>query len=66
MSLGITLIRSFGSATGRQWVFGQYDHATLPVCVYLLERCGLLHHDRGNPVLVSRALSKMVKKNKIL
>ena len=51
---------SFGSATGRQWVFGQYDDATLPVCCYLLERCGLLHHDRGNPVLVSRALSKMV------
>ena len=52
---------SYGSARGRQWVYGQYDDATLPVCVYLLERCGLPHPERADPVLVSRALTKMVR-----
>ena len=51
---------SYGSAKGRQWVFGQYEHATLPVCVYLLERCGLTHPQRADPILVCRALTKMV------
>lgn len=51
---------SYGSAKGRQWVYGQYDDACLPVCVYLLERCGLAHQQRSNPILVVRALTKMV------
>ncbi len=51
---------SYGSARGREWVYGQYDDAALPVCVYLLERCGLSHSERADPVLVSRALTKMV------
>lgn len=52
---------AYGSAKGRQWVYGQYDDAALPVCVYLLERCGLSHPERANPVLVVRALTKMVR-----
>lgn len=51
---------SYGSARGREWIYGQFDDAALPVCVYLLERCGLSHAERGDPVLVSRALTKMV------
>lgn len=54
---------AYGSARGREWVYGQYDDAALPVCVYLLERCGLAHMERGNPVLVTRALTKMVRQS---
>ena len=49
---------SYGSTRGRQWVYGQYDDATLPD---LLERCGLPHPERADPALVSRALTKMVR-----
>nr|CAH0113585.1 unnamed protein product [Daphnia galeata] len=51
---------AYGTARGREWVFGQYDDATLPVCMFLLEGCGLPHFERANPVVVSRALTKMV------
>jgi transglutaminase 1 len=51
---------AYGSARGREWVYGQYDDATLPVCMYLLEGCGIPHFERANPVVVSRALTKMV------
>lgn len=51
---------AYGSARGREWVFGQYDDATLPVCMYLLEACKIPHFERANPVVVSRALTKMV------
>lgn len=51
---------SYRKARGREWVFGQYDDAVLPICVYLLERSGLMHSQRNNPIAVSRALTKMV------
>lgn len=45
---------------GRKWIFGQFDDVVLPACVYLLERSGLEHSERGNPVRVTRAISAMV------
>ena len=51
---------SYRSARRREWVSGQSDEAALPVCVYLLERSGLMHSQRNNPIAVSRALTKMV------
>ena len=51
---------SYRSTRGREWIFGQYDDTTLPVCIYLLERSGLMHSQRHNPIAVSRALTRMV------
>lgn len=45
---------------GRKWIFGQFDDVVLPACMYLLERSGLEHSERGNPVRVVRAISAMV------
>lgn len=50
-------------AHGRHWVFGQFDDAVLPACIMLLEHSGLRHEARGDPILVSRAISKMVNSN---
>ncbi|CAH2104455.1 unnamed protein product [Euphydryas editha] len=48
---------------GRKWIFGQFDDVVLPACIYLLERSGLEHSERGNPVRVSRAISAMINAN---
>lgn len=45
---------------GRKWIFGQFDDVVLPACIYLLERSGLEHSERGNPIRVTRAISAMV------
>ena len=58
--VGKIYMGSYGSVSGREWIFGQYDDAALPVTVYLLERCGLPHTARADPVLISRAITKMV------
>lgn len=49
------------STRGRSWSFGQFDDSVLPLIMILLEKSGLALQQRGNPILVSRALSKMVK-----
>ncbi|XP_059479361.1 hemocyte protein-glutamine gamma-glutamyltransferase-like [Neocloeon triangulifer] len=48
---------------GRQWVFGQFDKAVLPAAMYVLEKTNLDHANRGNPILLSRAISKLVNSN---
>lgn len=45
---------------GRKWIYGQFDDVVLPACMYLLERSGLEHSERGNPIRVCRAISSMV------
>ncbi|XP_034826300.1 hemocyte protein-glutamine gamma-glutamyltransferase-like [Maniola hyperantus] len=45
---------------GRKWIFGQFDDVVLPACIYLLERSGLEHSERGNPVRITRAISAMI------
>jgi transglutaminase 1 len=53
-------VGAHSSARGRQWIFGQFDDSVLPLIMILLEKSGLAFSSRGNPILVSRALSKMV------
>ncbi|XP_022122190.2 hemocyte protein-glutamine gamma-glutamyltransferase-like [Pieris rapae] len=48
---------------GRKWIFGQFDDVVLPAAIYLLERSGLEHSDRGNPVRICRAISSMINAN---
>lgn len=51
------------STKGRHWVYGQFDDSVLPLIMILLEKSGLPFPSRGNPILVSRALTKMVRGN---
>jgi hypothetical protein len=44
------------------YLLGQFDDSVLPLVMILLEKSGLPFVSRGNPILVSRALSKMVNK----
>lgn len=48
---------------GRKWIYGQFDDTVLPACMYLLERSGLEHSERGNPIRVCRAISSMINAN---
>jgi len=50
----------YKTTRGRHWAFGQFDECVLPLVCILLEKSGLPFTSRGDPVLVSRALSKMV------
>lgn len=45
---------------GREWVFGQFDEVVLPATMLLLDRAHLSAANRSDPILVTRAISKMV------
>lgn len=51
---------TFKKPTGKHWIFGQFDEISLPTAIFLLEKSGLATAQRGNPVMVSRAISAMV------
>ncbi|KAJ9586417.1 hypothetical protein L9F63_019932, partial [Diploptera punctata] len=51
------------SSKGREWVFGQFDAVVLPAIDLMLERTSVAPEDRGNPIPVTRAISKIVNAN---
>nr|AAL78166.1 transglutaminase [Penaeus monodon] len=62
-AVGTVFVGSYPHTRGRHWAFGQFDDAVLPACMLLLERSGVSAEARGDPVRMSRALSKMVNSN---
>ncbi|KAJ7313166.1 hypothetical protein JRQ81_004440 [Phrynocephalus forsythii] len=44
----------------RTWNYAQFDHGVLDACLYMLDRRGMPHASRGDPVMVSRVVSAMV------
>uniref|UniRef100_A0A8B9EEJ0 Protein-glutamine gamma-glutamyltransferase K n=1 Tax=Anser cygnoides TaxID=8845 RepID=A0A8B9EEJ0_ANSCY len=44
----------------RSWNYGQFDAGVLEACLYILDRRGMPHSARGDPVMVSRVVSAMV------
>ncbi|XP_067009336.2 hemocyte protein-glutamine gamma-glutamyltransferase [Anabrus simplex] len=48
---------------GREWVFGQFDPVVLPAAMLMIERANMSPSNRGNPILLTRAISKMVNSN---
>ncbi|NWH82734.1 TGM1 glutamyltransferase, partial [Piaya cayana] len=44
----------------RAWNYGQFDAGVLDACLYILDRRGMPHSARGDPVIVSRVVSAMV------
>jgi transglutaminase 1 len=49
-----------GSCRGREWIFGQFDAVVLPAVDLMMSRSGVAPVNRGNPVYVTRTISKMV------
>lgn len=45
---------------GRNWIFGQFDDIALRTAVFLLDKSKLEPENRGNPILVARAISAVV------
>lgn len=58
--VGKIWVGSWGSARGREWVFGQFDACVLKSCELLLERSGIKANSRGDPVQMCRAISRIV------
>ncbi|KAL3860744.1 hypothetical protein ACJMK2_010819 [Sinanodonta woodiana] len=48
------------SPTAKPWFFGQFNSVVLDCALYLLDKSGMGITARGNPVAVSRTVSKMV------
>lgn len=52
---------TFKKPTGKPWIFGQFDEISLPTAVFLLEKSGLAPAERCSPIMVTRAISAVVK-----
>lgn len=50
-----------GSSRGREWIFGQFDASVLPACMLLFDKSDIKCMERGDPIKVSRVISKMVR-----
>nr|QVD39275.1 Hemocyte protein-glutamine gamma-glutamyltransferase [Schistocerca gregaria] len=61
--VGKIWIGPWGSSRGREWVFGQFDSCVLPSALQALRWSPLKDSQRGDPVRVARAISKMVNSN---
>jgi len=58
--VGKIWVGPWGSSRGREWIFGQFDSCVLPACQLLLERSGIKAISRGDPVRITRAISRIV------
>ncbi|XP_046746451.1 hemocyte protein-glutamine gamma-glutamyltransferase-like [Diprion similis] len=48
---------------GRGWVFGQFHACVLPACQLMLKKSGIKDVARGDPIKMSRAISRIVNAN---
>lgn len=60
--VGKIWVGPWGSSRGREWIFGQFDACVLPACQLLLERSGIKAISRGDPVRMTRAISRIVRR----
>lgn len=58
--VGKIWVGAWGSARGREWIFGQFDAYVLKACQLLLERSGIKANSRGDPIQMCRAISRIV------
>lgn len=61
--VGKIWVGAWGSARGREWIFGQFDAYVLKACQLLLERSGIKANSRGDPIQMCRAISRIVNSN---
>jgi transglutaminase 1 len=60
--IGKIWVGPYGSSKGREWIFGQFDAVVLPAVDLMMSRSNVAPVNRGNPIYVTRAISKMVSK----
>ncbi|CAH0764573.1 unnamed protein product [Diatraea saccharalis] len=48
---------------GKPWFYGQFDGVVLPACMFMLDRAGIPFHQRGDPVKMTRVISRIVNSN---
>ena len=58
--VGKIWVGTYESFDSLSWIYGQFDKDVLPSICVLLERSDLMPKDRGNVVLMSRAISAIV------
>ncbi|XP_044729882.1 hemocyte protein-glutamine gamma-glutamyltransferase-like [Chrysoperla carnea] len=61
--VGKIWVGPMGSSRGREWVFGQFDKNLLLGTMLMLERSNTTWSTRGDPVKLTRTISKMVNSN---
>ncbi|XP_031364851.1 hemocyte protein-glutamine gamma-glutamyltransferase-like isoform X1 [Apis dorsata] len=61
--VGKIWVGAWGSARGREWIFGQFDAYVLKACQLLLERSGIKANSRGDPIQMCRVISRIVNSN---
>ncbi|XP_077293635.1 hemocyte protein-glutamine gamma-glutamyltransferase-like [Arctopsyche grandis] len=61
--VGKIWVGPMGSSKGREWVFGQFQDSVLPSCMLMLDRADLPYNQRGDPIKVTRIISKIVNSN---
>ncbi|XP_068992552.1 hemocyte protein-glutamine gamma-glutamyltransferase-like [Neodiprion pinetum] len=49
--------------SGRGWVFGQFEDCVLPACELMLKRSEIKDAARGDPIKMSRAISRIINAN---
>jgi transglutaminase 1 len=60
--IGKVWVGPHGSSKGREWIFGQFDAVVLPAVDLMMSRSSVASTNRGNPIYVTRAISKMVSR----
>ncbi|XP_050674600.1 hemocyte protein-glutamine gamma-glutamyltransferase-like [Leptidea sinapis] len=48
---------------GKPWFYGQFDAVVLPACMFMLDRADIPFHQRGDPVKMTRTISRIVNSN---
>ncbi|KDR22723.1 Hemocyte protein-glutamine gamma-glutamyltransferase [Zootermopsis nevadensis] len=61
--IGKIWVGPYGSSKGREWIFGQFDAVALPAVDLMMSRSNVAPVNRGNPIYVTRAISKLVNSN---
>lgn len=61
--IGKIWVGPYNTTKGREWVFGQFDACALQATMLMFEKSGLSHSSRGDPIKVTRMISKMVNSN---
>lgn len=48
---------------GKPWFYGQFDSVVLPATMFLLDRAEIPFHQRGDPIKMTRVISRIVNSN---
>ncbi|XP_053614168.1 hemocyte protein-glutamine gamma-glutamyltransferase-like [Plodia interpunctella] len=48
---------------GKPWAYGQFDAVVLPACMLMLDRAEIPFHHRGDPIKMTRTISRIVNSN---